>query len=78
MKCKICELEMPFNKLQEHLNTCASRTERCWECNKYVMYKDQKKHKDICQNSGLSYYKDVNFQTRNAYTNAKFIDPTGE
>ncbi|XP_004946868.2 XIAP-associated factor 1 isoform X3 [Gallus gallus] len=77
MKCKICELEMPFNKLQEHLNTCASRTERCWECNKYVMYKDQKKHKDICQNSGLSYYKDVNFQTRNAYTNAKFIDPTG-
>ncbi|NXX08513.1 XAF1 factor, partial [Larus smithsonianus] len=63
MKCKICELEMPFNKLQEHLNTCASRTERCWECNKYIMYKDQNKHKDICQNSRLSYGKDVNFQT---------------
>uniref|UniRef100_A0A669PUX2 XIAP associated factor 1 n=2 Tax=Phasianus colchicus TaxID=9054 RepID=A0A669PUX2_PHACC len=77
MKCKICELEMPFNKLQEHLNTCASRTERCWECNKYVMYKDQNKHKDTCQNSGLSYCKDVNFQTKEAYTNAKFIDPTG-
>uniref|UniRef100_A0A8C9F474 XIAP associated factor 1 n=1 Tax=Pavo cristatus TaxID=9049 RepID=A0A8C9F474_PAVCR len=77
MKCKICELEMPFNKLQDHLNTCASRTERCWECNKYIMYKDQNKHKYICQNSGLSYYKDVNFQTREAYTNAKFIDPTG-
>ncbi|KAF1410442.1 XIAP-associated factor 1, partial [Spheniscus humboldti] len=63
MKCKICELEMPFNKLQEHLNTCASRTEWCWECNKYIMYKDQNKHKDICQNSALSYHKDVNFQT---------------
>ncbi|NXT55852.1 XAF1 factor, partial [Pluvianellus socialis] len=62
-KCKICELEMPFNKLQEHLNTCASRTERCWECNKYIVYKDQNKHKDTCQNSGLSYHKDVNLQT---------------
>ncbi|NXL45315.1 XAF1 factor, partial [Podilymbus podiceps] len=61
--CEICELEMPFNKLQEHLNTCASRTEWCWECNKYIMYKDQNKHKDNCQNSGLSCHKDVNFQT---------------
>ncbi|KFM06882.1 XIAP-associated factor 1, partial [Aptenodytes forsteri] len=77
MKCKICELEMPFNKLQEHLNTCASRTEWCWECNKYIMYKDQNKHKDICQNSALSYHKDVNFQTSEASTNATFICPTG-
>ncbi|XP_009467289.1 PREDICTED: XIAP-associated factor 1 [Nipponia nippon] len=77
MKCKICELEMPFNKLQEHLKTCASRTEWCRECNKYIMYKDQDKHKDICQNSGLSYHKDVNFQTSEASTNAKFICPTG-
>ncbi|NXP11591.1 XAF1 factor, partial [Thinocorus orbignyianus] len=64
MKCKICELELPFKKLQEHLNTCASRTERCWECNKYVMYKDLNKHKDICQNSSLSCPKNVNFQSR--------------
>ncbi|NXQ85612.1 XAF1 factor, partial [Nyctibius grandis] len=77
MKCKICELEMPFNKLQEHLNTCASRTEQCWECNKYVMYKDLNKHKDICPNSGLPYHKDVNFQTSEASTNAAFIYPTG-
>ncbi|KFU99619.1 XIAP-associated factor 1, partial [Tauraco erythrolophus] len=76
MKCEICELEMPFNKLQEHLNTCASRTEWCWECNKYIMYKDQNKHKDICQNSGLSYHKDVNFQTSEASTNATLIFPT--
>ncbi|KAM6296755.1 XIAP-associated factor 1 [Aegotheles albertisi] len=77
MKCKICDLEMPFNKLQEHLNTCASRTEWCWECNKYIMYKDQNKHKEICQNSGLSYHKDVNFKTSEAPTNATFICPTG-
>ncbi|NWI34042.1 XAF1 factor, partial [Sula dactylatra] len=62
-KCKICELEMPLDKLQEHQNTCASRTEWCWECNKYIMYKDQDKHKDICQNGSLSYHKDLNFQT---------------
>ncbi|NWR67454.1 XAF1 factor, partial [Bucorvus abyssinicus] len=78
MKCKICELEMPFNKLAEHLNSCASRTEWCWECNKYIMYKDQKKHKDICQNGGLSYHKDVNFQTSEASTNATFIYPRGK
>lgn len=78
MKCEICELEMPFNQLQEHLNTCASRTEWCWECNKYIMYKDQNKHKDICQNSGLSYHKDVNFQTSDTSTNATFICPTGK
>ncbi|NXW65674.1 XAF1 factor, partial [Eurystomus gularis] len=77
MKCKICELEMPFDKLEEHLNNCASRTEWCWECNKYIMYKDQNKHKDICQNGGLSYHKDVNFQTSEAYTKATFIHPTG-
>ncbi|NXW42013.1 XAF1 factor, partial [Nyctiprogne leucopyga] len=77
MPCNICELEMPFNELQEHLNTCGSRTERCWECNKYIMYKDLNKHKDICQSSGLSCHKDVNFQTSEASTNATFIRPTG-
>ncbi|NWZ23448.1 XAF1 factor, partial [Asarcornis scutulata] len=78
MKCKICVLEIPFNKLHEHLKTCASRTEWCWECNKYVMYKDQNKHKDICQNSGMSCHKDVNFQVSEASTNAKFIYSTGK
>ncbi|XP_010163595.2 XIAP-associated factor 1 [Antrostomus carolinensis] len=77
MTCNICELEMPFNELQEHLNTCGSRTERCLECNKYIMYKDLNKHKDICQSSGLSCQKDVNFQTSEGSTNATFIYPTG-
>uniref|UniRef100_A0A8C4VDZ7 XIAP associated factor 1 n=1 Tax=Falco tinnunculus TaxID=100819 RepID=A0A8C4VDZ7_FALTI len=77
VKCQICELEMPFDKLQEHLNTCASRTEWCWGCNKYIMYKDQNKHRDICQNSGLSHHKDVNFQASEAHTNATFLYPTG-
>ncbi|NWI56359.1 XAF1 factor, partial [Calyptomena viridis] len=70
MKCTICDLEMPFHKLQEHLDTCASRTERCQNCNKYVMYKDQQKHKDTCLSSGLSCHKDVDFQTSEASTNA--------
>ncbi|NWU84791.1 XAF1 factor, partial [Onychorhynchus coronatus] len=70
MKCTICDLEMPFNKLQEHLDTCASRTEKCQECNKYIMYMDQHKHKEICPNSGLSYQKVVDFQTSEASTNA--------
>ncbi|XP_009501138.2 XIAP-associated factor 1 isoform X1 [Phalacrocorax carbo] len=76
-KCNICELEIPSNELQEHLNTCASRTELCWECNKYIMYKDQKSHKAICRNSNLSYHEDVNFQASEASTNATFIYPTG-
>ncbi|KFW90031.1 XIAP-associated factor 1, partial [Phalacrocorax carbo] len=75
-KCNICELEIPSNELQEHLNTCASRTELCWECNKYIMYKDQKSHKAICRNSNLSYHEDVNFQASEASTNATFIYPT--
>ncbi|NXP19787.1 XAF1 factor, partial [Scytalopus superciliaris] len=69
MKCNICDLEMPFNKLQEHLDTCASRTERCQECKKYIMYKDRHRHKDTCPNSDLSYHKDVDFQTSEASTN---------
>ncbi|NXA04754.1 XAF1 factor, partial [Sapayoa aenigma] len=68
MKCNICDLEMPFSKLQEHLDTCTSRTERCQKCNKYIMYKDQQKH--TCPNSGLPYHKDVGFQTSEASTNA--------
>ncbi|XP_074778994.1 XIAP-associated factor 1 isoform X1 [Athene noctua] len=77
IKCEICELEMPFNKLQEHLNTCTSRTEKCWACNKYIMYKDWNKHKEICQNSSLPYHKDVNFQTSEASTKTTFSSPTG-
>uniref|UniRef100_A0A8C8RYM6 XIAP associated factor 1 n=1 Tax=Pelusios castaneus TaxID=367368 RepID=A0A8C8RYM6_9SAUR len=52
LKCTFCELEMPFSKLQRHLEACGSRTELCWECNKYIMYKDMEKHKDTCQNDG--------------------------
>ncbi|NXG77472.1 XAF1 factor, partial [Baryphthengus martii] len=75
IKCKICELEIPFDKLEEHLNTCASRTEWCGDCNSYIMYKDQNRHKDICQNGGLSYPRDTNFQTTEASTNATLIYP---
>ncbi|XP_074869914.1 XIAP-associated factor 1 [Carettochelys insculpta] len=67
LKCTFCELEMPFNKLQRHLEACGSRTELCWECNKYVMYKDLDKHKDVCQiGSQLSNSGEIRYQTSNA------------
>ncbi|NXG20459.1 XAF1 factor, partial [Grallaria varia] len=76
VKCTICDFEMPFNKLQEHLDACSSRTQRCQECNKYIMYKDHHKHKDICPNTDLSCHKDVDFQTSEASTNAGVIPRT--
>uniref|UniRef100_A0A8C3CZZ3 XIAP-associated factor 1 C-terminal domain-containing protein n=1 Tax=Cairina moschata TaxID=8855 RepID=A0A8C3CZZ3_CAIMO len=47
----------------------------CWLLEEDKQY--QNKHKDICQNSGLSCCKDVNFQISEASTNAKFIYSTG-
>ncbi|XP_054250385.1 XIAP-associated factor 1 [Indicator indicator] len=77
VRCRICELELPFDKLKEHLDTCASRTEHCGACNKYITYRDQSKHREVCPNTDLSYQEDVNFQTREASTKATFIYPTG-
>ncbi|XP_015743940.2 XIAP-associated factor 1 [Python bivittatus] len=49
VKCHFCELEMPFLKLQPHLDACGSRTTMCWDCGKYVMHKDQEGHALTCQ-----------------------------
>ncbi|NXN19873.1 XAF1 factor, partial [Indicator maculatus] len=78
IRCRVCELELPFDKLKEHLDTCASRTERCGACNKYITYRDQSKHREVCPNTDLSYQEDVNFQTREASTKATFIYPTDQ
>ncbi|NXF88437.1 XAF1 factor, partial [Eubucco bourcierii] len=77
MRCKICELELPFHKLEEHLESCASRTEWCGACNKYIMYREQGKHREVCQNSDLSYQEDGDLQAREASTKATFTHPTG-
>ncbi|XP_032073072.1 XIAP-associated factor 1 [Thamnophis elegans] len=49
VKCHFCELELPFHKLQSHLDACGSRTTMCWDCGKYVMHKAQEGHKLTCQ-----------------------------
>ncbi|XP_066492219.1 XIAP-associated factor 1 isoform X2 [Tiliqua scincoides] len=48
-KCSFCELELPYRKLQAHLDACGSRTTLCWDCHKYVMYKALEEHKHSCQ-----------------------------
>ncbi|XP_005987560.1 XIAP-associated factor 1 [Latimeria chalumnae] len=48
MDCKFCELDMPLSKLQEHVNSCGSRTQRCSSCSKYIMYKDLEQHSKVC------------------------------
>ena len=42
--CFFCELALPFDKFEEHLNYCGSRTEKCSVCNRYVQMKDKYKH----------------------------------
>ncbi|XP_026527424.1 XIAP-associated factor 1 isoform X1 [Notechis scutatus] len=49
VKCHFCELELPFRKLQSHLDACGSRTTMCWDCGKYIMHKAQEGHKLTCQ-----------------------------
>ncbi|XP_068010980.1 XIAP-associated factor 1 isoform X1 [Melanerpes formicivorus] len=77
VRCRICELELPFDKLEEHLESCASRTESCRACNKFIMYRDHSKHREVCPDTDLSYQGDVDLQARGASAKATFIGPTG-
>lgn len=42
--CFYCELSLDFDKLEEHIEFCGSRTEKCPKCNQYIKAKDQSKH----------------------------------
>ena len=42
--CFYCELALDFDKLDEHIEFCGSRTEKCLKCNQYIKAKDQSKH----------------------------------
>ena len=42
--CFFCELTLAFDKLEEHLDYCGARTEKCTVCNRYVQLKDKYKH----------------------------------
>lgn len=46
MHCVYCELEVPKDKLESHLDYCGSRTEQCPKCGQFIMLKDQTKHDD--------------------------------
>ncbi|XP_075290620.1 TRAF-type zinc finger domain-containing protein 1 [Opisthocomus hoazin] len=46
--CRYCDIQLAFNKLQEHENYCGARTERCGGCGRNVMVKDLKEHPGVC------------------------------
>lgn len=46
MKCLYCELEMPKNELDNHLDYCGTRTEECVKCGQFIMKKDDLKHEE--------------------------------
>ncbi|XP_067910922.1 TRAF-type zinc finger domain-containing protein 1 isoform X2 [Heterodontus francisci] len=48
IKCQYCELELAFNKSQEHADYCGSRTEPCVACGRNVLVKDLNMHHITC------------------------------
>ncbi|RXM94301.1 XIAP-associated factor 1 [Acipenser ruthenus] len=44
VSCEFCDLELPLSKLQEHGDACGSRTQRCPNCDRYVMHREQERH----------------------------------
>ncbi|XP_043385426.1 TRAF-type zinc finger domain-containing protein 1 isoform X3 [Chelonia mydas] len=46
--CQHCEIELAFNKLQDHEDYCGTRTETCRECGRNIMVKDLKEHPEVC------------------------------
>ncbi|TSK49660.1 XIAP-associated factor 1 [Bagarius yarrelli] len=52
--CEYCELAVPSSDLKEHVVACGSRTERCQDCNQYIMLKDQLRHTKLCTADDLN------------------------
>ncbi|XP_065707824.1 TRAF-type zinc finger domain-containing protein 1 [Patagioenas fasciata] len=46
--CQYCDIQLPFNKLQDHEMFCGARTEPCPGCGLNVMVKDLKEHPQVC------------------------------
>ncbi|XP_072736186.1 TRAF-type zinc finger domain-containing protein 1 isoform X1 [Ciconia boyciana] len=46
--CQYCDIQLTFNKLQDHEIYCGARTERCGGCGRNVMVKDLKDHPRVC------------------------------
>ncbi|XP_019362763.1 PREDICTED: TRAF-type zinc finger domain-containing protein 1 isoform X1 [Gavialis gangeticus] len=46
--CQYCDIELTFNKLQDHEEYCGTRTETCSGCGRNIMVKDLKLHAEVC------------------------------
>ncbi|XP_074742901.1 TRAF-type zinc finger domain-containing protein 1 [Strix uralensis] len=46
--CQYCDIQLTFNKLQEHELYCGARTEPCAGCARNIMLKDLKEHPWVC------------------------------
>uniref|UniRef100_A0A8D0F4C1 TRAF-type zinc finger domain-containing protein 1 n=1 Tax=Strix occidentalis caurina TaxID=311401 RepID=A0A8D0F4C1_STROC len=46
--CQYCDIQLTFNKLQEHELYCGARTELCAGCARNIMLKDLKEHPWVC------------------------------
>ncbi|XP_025054524.1 TRAF-type zinc finger domain-containing protein 1 isoform X3 [Alligator sinensis] len=46
--CQYCDIELAFNKLQDHEEYCGTRTETCSGCGRNIMVKDLKLHAEVC------------------------------
>lgn len=46
--CQFCDIQLAFNKLQEHELYCGARTEPCGRCGRNVLLRELKEHPRIC------------------------------
>ncbi|XP_028597158.2 TRAF-type zinc finger domain-containing protein 1 [Podarcis muralis] len=47
--CQHCDIELAFNKLQDHEDYCGARTERCSRCSRNILLRDLKEHPEDCK-----------------------------
>ncbi|KFP70010.1 TRAF-type zinc finger domain-containing protein 1, partial [Acanthisitta chloris] len=46
--CRFCDLQLAFNKLQEHEEYCGARTEPCGVCGHRVLLRELREHPRVC------------------------------
>lgn len=46
--CQFCDIQLAFNKLQEHELYCGARTEPCRRCGRNVLVRELKEHPQVC------------------------------
>lgn len=44
--CNFCDIDIEASLLQEHVDMCSSRTERCNDCGQFIMLKSTAIHKE--------------------------------